>query len=83
MNTQIREKIKIHKMEHLKFKEQFCEEHQCDIENIVNMVEDLVATAVACGSSPQHYSELQRAKGEFVDHIVKVSEKYRVVESVA
>ena len=79
----IREKIKIHKMEQVKFKEAFCEEHQCDIETIVSMVEDLVATAVACGSSPQHYSELQRAKGEFVDHIVKVSEKYRVVESVA
>lgn len=78
----IRDKIKIHKMEQVKFKEQFCEEHQCDIETIVTMVEDLVATAVACGSSPQNYSELQRAKGEFVNHIVKVSEKYRVVEIV-
>ena len=68
-------------MEQVKFKEQFCEEHQCDIETIVNMVEDLVATAVACGSSPQNYSELQRAKGAFVNHIVKVSEKYRIVET--
>ena len=67
-------------MEQIKFKEKFCEEHQCDIETIVNMVEDLVATAVACGSSPQNYSELQTAKGEFVNHIVKVSEKYRVVD---
>jgi len=80
VNT-IREKIKIHKMEQMKFKEQFCEEHQVDIETIVDMVEDLVATAVACGSSPQSYSELQRAKGEFFNHIVKVSEKYRVVDA--
>lgn len=77
----IRDKIKILKMEQLKFKEQFCEEHQCDLETIINMVDDLVATAVACGSSPQNYSELQRAKTEFVTYVLKVSEKYRIVET--
>lgn len=77
----IREKIKLHKMQNLKIKEQFCEEHQTDLETLLNMVEDLVSTAVSCGSSPQNYSELQRAKAEFVDTTMKISLKYRIVET--
>lgn len=76
----VRDKIKIKTLEqNLKVKEVFCEEHQCDLEEIVSMVEDLIETAVACGSSPQQYSELQRAKADFVNSLIKRAEKYRIV----
>jgi len=81
MNMGIRDKIKIKKMEkeNYSFKEAFCEEHQCDLEIIVNAVEDLVATAVSCGNSSQHYAELQRAKAAFVEDLIQRTEKYRII----
>jgi hypothetical protein len=76
----VREKIKIKTFEKTQLvQEVFCEEQQVDIEEIVAMVEDLVATAVACGSSSHNYSELQRSKEEFVNNLIKRSEKYRVI----
>jgi len=68
-------------MQNMKVKEQFCEEHQADLDTLLNMVDDLVATAVACGSSPQNYFELQRAKAEFVDTTMNISLKYRIVDT--
>lgn len=79
MNMAVRDKIKIKKMEKHIIKDVFCEEHTCDLEHIVNSVEDLVATAVSCGSSSQHYAELQRAKAAFVEDLIQRSEKYRIV----
>ncbi len=77
----VREKLMLKKMQQERqlVKEKFCEEHQCDIESIVEKVDDLIATAVACGSSPQAYVELERGKVEFVNYLVTISEKYRVV----
>lgn len=75
----VRDKLKLKKLEQIKVQEAFCEEHQCDIESIVERVEDLIANAVACGNSPQNYSELQRAKSEFVNYLLALSEKYRIV----
>ena len=78
----IRDKLKIKQLEKDKqiVKEQFCEEQQTDIEWVVDACEDLVSTAVSCGSSPQNYSELQRAKAEFIENLLARSEKYRVVD---
>jgi hypothetical protein len=77
----VRDKLMIKKLQQERqlVKEKFCEEHQCDIESVVQRVDDLIATAVACGSSPQAYAELERGKGEFVNYLLSISEKYRVV----
>ena len=82
MNT-VREKLKIWKLENERtvVKEQFCEEHQCDIEDMVSMIDSMITTAVACGNSPQAYAELQRERSYFIDHLLTVSQKYRVVTS--
>jgi hypothetical protein len=61
----------------VKMKEQWCEEHQCDIEMVCKMVEDLIALAVASTSSSQAYEQLQTAHKEFVKTIVDISEQYR------
>ena len=79
----IRDKLKLKVLEKQtqKVKEVFCDEQQCDLEEIVGMVDDLVVTAISCGSSPHNYAELQRAKSFFVEDLLKRSEKYRVVVS--
>jgi hypothetical protein len=81
MNT-VRDKLKLWKLEQERtlVKEQFCEEHQCDIENIVSMIDSMITTAVSCGKSPQAYAELQRERSQFIDHLLTVSQKYRVVD---
>jgi hypothetical protein len=61
----------------VKMKEQWCEEHQCDIEMLCKMVDDIIALAVASSSSAQAYEQLQTAHKEFIKTIVDTSEKYR------
>lgn len=61
----------------VKMKEQWCEEHQCDIETICKMVEDLIALAVASTSSSHAYEQLQTSHKHFVKTIVDISENYR------
>lgn len=77
----VRDKLKIWKLEHDRkiVKEQFCEEHQCDIESLVNMVDSMLAGAVACGNSPHAYVELQRERMQFINYMLEISKKYRVV----
>jgi hypothetical protein len=75
MNTTARNLIKLKTQ--VKMKEQWCEEHQCDIEIVCKMVEDLIALAVSSSSSSQAYEQLQDAHKQFVKTVVDISENYR------
>lgn len=75
----VRDMVKLKKYEenHVELKEKWCEEQQRDLEKMFDMVEDLIACAVASTNSPQGYAQLQEAKASFIREFMESAAKYR------
>jgi hypothetical protein len=75
----VRDLVKLKKFEesHVNLKEKWCEEQQQDIECVFEMVEDLIACAIASTNSPHGYAQLQESKAAFVSSLMNSAAKYR------
>lgn len=63
-----------------KVKEVWCSAQVEDFERIIQMVEELIAVAVASNSCSHQYAILQEARKTFISDILTMAEKYRIVE---
>jgi hypothetical protein len=75
----VRDLVKLKKFEdsHVNLKEKWCEEQQVDLENILEMVDDLITSAIASTSSSHGYTQLQEAKSTFVNAFMSMAAQYR------
>lgn len=78
----IREIIEIRRIERErpKVKEVWCSAQVEDFERMIQMVEDLISTAVASSNSSHQYSMLQEARKNFINDFLTMAEKYRIVD---
>ena len=60
-----------------KMQEQWCPEHQKDLERMFEMIDDLVETAVASNNSPMSYQLLQQAKADLIAEFLETAATYR------
>lgn len=77
----VRNIIRIKKLEEsaVELEEKWSEAQQADIEKVFQMIEDLIASAVASGSSPHAYVQLQEKKAEFLEEYVNTQARYRKI----
>lgn len=74
----VRDLIKLKKLEEKAVvKEKWCEEQQRDLEMLFEMVDNLIACAVASNTSTQAYLQLEQSKSNFKNEFFKIAEKYR------
>jgi hypothetical protein len=78
----IREIIEIRKIERErpKVKEVWCSAQVEDFERMIQMVEELIATAVTSNNSSHQYSILQESRENFIHEFLTMAEKYRIVD---
>lgn len=56
----------------------WCESQQEDVQTLIDLMEEVASTAMNA-SSPQGYEQLENAKTNFVETLLTMSERYRVV----
>jgi len=59
----------------------WCQGQVDDFNNMILLVEDLIATAVASHTSSQQYTMLQEAKLNFITNFLEMAENYRRVQN--
>ncbi len=57
--------------------EVWCQRQIDDFQQMVGMVENLIATAVASNSSPHQYTMMEEAKAQFLNEFLNMAERYR------
>lgn len=57
--------------------EVWCQRQIDDFQQMVGMIENLIATAVASSSSPHQYTMMMEAKEQFLNEFLNMAEKYR------
>lgn len=73
-----RELVKLKQLEKMaKFKEEWCEEQQDDLETTFRMVDELIAYAIASSSSAQAYAQLEETRSAFKRHFLDMASRYR------
>lgn len=64
-----------------KCKEVWCTEQTEDAKRMVDLVEQLVATAIGSTQSSQQYEILEAAKSNFYSEFLDMAEKYRYLDT--
>ena len=79
LNINVKDFIRLKKLEESKIqvKEKWCEEQEKDVERMIEMIDDLIITAISSTSSSQGYTLLQEARSTFLKEFMDVSAKYR------
>ena len=79
LNVNVKDFIILKKLEESKIqvKEKWCEEQEKDVERIIEMIDDLIVTAISSNSSSHGYMQLQEARSAFLKEFIDISAKYR------
>jgi hypothetical protein len=64
-----------------KVKEVWCVDQVEDFERIIQMVEELIAVAVASNSCSHQYAILQETRKNFISDVLTMAEKYRIIDN--
>jgi hypothetical protein len=78
MNMRAKQLIELRENQSHKIQHLWCDAQKEDIQELIDLMEDIVRAAMSAKTS-QGYELLENAKANFVEVLLDMSEKYRVV----
>lgn len=71
--------LRIKELQNKKIEDPWCEQHQMDVQQLIDAVENLIETAKQSAFNPQAQDLLVSGKKEFVEMIMDIGSNYRHV----